>query len=698
MQAIALAAGLGLTVDTVLLIALAEQRNRRVRQGWMMALASSAWCWHAGAAIYFLLESTPVQTAQPVRWAAMSCMVVGLLGMPCSLMHAIVRLATTGWFGAPQRRGYEPFLYAPVFLSVPIALSFHPDPVASFLQQVSPLVLPYLGATTGISLLAAVVLWRAARSSDLPAGRPFLHGLSFTLIAMTITLDVILLIAIPRWPDTYVVCYILLVLLPTPPAILFAYFVLRYGFLPLVVERTVVYGGILAGLVLVHRSLVAPLEAAWHDQVGFDLVWLEIALGVLLIGGYQPFRRRVREAVRYLTSTSVRQFRREVRQLSIDLASRGGNTPDELAAWFVRALQQLSGVAAVQIVVNDRSSEFHREVFTEPLCSRAMLDQITAEWPGKVPVLFADQAPNRRLTEELLRSRVSIMIRTEHESLQNLWCLRATPGGEGWDEEELNALVLLSEQWIAAVRHTIVQAARTAAERRAWQAEKFSALGLLAGSLAHEIKNPLSSIKTLATVALEESPPASEQAESLRLVLQEIDRLARTTQQLLGFVRPETSSSNGRGTDVGQIVKTTTYIVQHRAKQQQVRVTLEMPCVAVLVLASREALQSLLLNLVLNAVEACSAEGTVTVSVASCAATIVIEVRDTGPGIPPEIQDRLFQPLTTTKADGTGLGLYSVAQTVRDLHGEIAVESRPERGTVFRVTLPAFVDVESTTP
>ncbi len=688
MQAVALAAALGLTIDTVLLVALSEQRNRRVRQGWMVALATAAWCWHAGASVYFLLESEPVPTATFLRWFAMVCMVCGLLGMPCSLMHSVVRLATTGWFGAPQRRGYEPFLYAPVLLAVPIAMSLHPDPAVPFLQQIAPLVLPYLVTTTVISFLAAVVLWRASRGSDLPAGRPFLRCLSATLIAMTIVLDCILQVALPAWPNSYVACYSVLVLLPSPPAVLFAYFVLRYGFLPLVLERTVVYSGILVILALIHRSLVTPLESAWHDRVGIEFVWFEIGLGVALIAGYQPVRRRVREAIRYLTSTSVRQFRREVRKLAVDLAAHGGNTPDELAAWFVRALQQLSGVDAVQILVTDAASPFRLEASSQPLCPQELLDHIAAEWPAEQLVLFADQAPTRRLAERLLRLRITLLIRTEYEGLQNLWCLRAIPGGEGWDEEELNTLVLLSEQWVAAVRHTIVQAARATAERRVWQAEKLSALGLLAGSLAHEIKNPLSSIKTLAAVALEESPPQSEQAESLRLVLQEIDRLSRTTQQLLGFVRTDGPSHGGAATDVRPIVTATVHIIQHRAHQQQVQIHFDAPPATIVVAASREALQSVLLNLILNAVEACHAEGTVTVSVRRETSNVIIEVRDTGPGIPAEIQDQLFQPFATSKADGTGLGLYSAAQTIRELRGEIAVESRPDCGTVFRITLP----------
>jgi signal transduction histidine kinase len=692
MPFVLLAAGLGLTVDTVLLVALVERRNRTARQVWMVTLTAAAWCWHAGVGAYFLLDGAPPE-AHHWRWAAMTLMVFGLLAMPCSLLHGVLRLTTTGWFGTPQRRGYEPLLYAPVLLAAPIAVSLPGPSTATFLERVDPLVLPYLGAITAISLLAAMVIWRSSGASGLPAGPRFLRTLSLSLLAMTVVLNVTMLVALPLWPEAEVLWYVILVLLPLPPALLFAYFVLRYGFLPLVLERTLVYGGILAVLGLVHRSAVAPLEATWGNQIGAKLLGLEFALGAALVIGYPPARRRVREALRYLTSGTVRQFRREVRQLSVELAAQGGS--GELLAWFVPALTRIPGIAAVQIKLWESPHGLDREQCSgEPLCTADVVNRLNDELAtANLQALFADQAPSRWSAEELLRARVTAVIRTDYDNLQNLWLIRAAPGGELWGDEELNALVLLAEQWVAAVKHGLLQAARSAAERRVWQAEKLSSLGLLAGSLAHEIKNPLSSMKTLATVALEESDPQSEHAESLRLILSEIDRLAQTTQQLLAYVRPGTPAGGDVPCDLADAVAATLQIAGHRARQQQVALQSAATNGTVRIRAPREALQSVLLNLVLNAIEACPPGGTVTVDVAKNVKSATLAVRDTGPGISAEMQDRLFQPLATTKADGTGLGLYSAAQTVRDLGGEIAVESAPGAGSVFRVTLPLVVDV-----
>jgi signal transduction histidine kinase len=385
----------------------------------------------------------------------------------------------------------------------------------------------------------------------------------------------------------------------------------------------------------------------------------------------------------------VRPFRRDVRQLAVELAAQGGHDPADLLAWFAPGLQRLPGMAEVQVIVAETTGTTRWEQATVELCSSEIVARLLRDWPATAPpAVSADQAPSRWAAEELLRSRVTVVVRTEYEGLQNLWLLRAAPGGELWGEEELNSLVLLAEQWVGVVRHSVVQAARAAAERRAWQAEKLSALGLLAGSLAHEIKNPLSSMKTLTAVALEESDPQSDHAASLRLVLQEIDRLALTTQQLLGFVRSSPSMDSACTTDVVEIVTATLQIVGHRARQQHVELRTDCPDQAVPVPIARDAVQSVLLNLVLNAIEACFSGGLVTVAVTRSVGHVQLAVRDNGPGIASDIQDHLFEPLATTKPHGTGLGLYSVAQTVRDAGGEISVESAPSMGTVFRVTFP----------
>src|SRR5262249_39934349 len=145
-------------------------------------------------------------------------------------------------------------------------------------------------------------------------------------------------------------------------------------------------------------------------------------------------------------------------------------------------------------------------------------------------------------------------------------------------------------------------AERQAAESRAFQSEKLATLGLLAGSLAHEIKNPLSSIKTIATVVSEQLGPDSPNHDDLRVILGEIDRLAATTAELLEFARPPVASG-ARGS-VHLVVERLVRLLRLLALQKRVTVEVQfedqLPCVQ----ADEQTLREIFFNLLSNSIEA----------------------------------------------------------------------------------------------
>jgi signal transduction histidine kinase len=253
------------------------------------------------------------------------------------------------------------------------------------------------------------------------------------------------------------------------------------------------------------------------------------------------------------------------------------------------------------------------------------------------------------------------------------------------NDEAINTLVLLVEQLAGAMNNSVLQSERMHAERRALQNEKLSTLGLLAGSIAHEVKNPLSSIKTIASVLAEQLGPSSVHGEDLQLILGEIDRLSTTTSQLLDFARPTAPNSQNA---LVPVLERTLHIMRHVAGQHDV--TIDGPPQASLpsVTADESSLREIFFNLLSNSIDAAGAGGRVSIDCREEDGYLVTEFRDTGPGIAPEVQDRLFAPFFTTKPQGTGLGLYVVARRVRELGGEIRCHSAVGQGTSFIVKLP----------
>lgn len=430
--------------------------------------------------------------------------------------------------------------------------------------------------------------------------------------------------------DSHRVWIAAIILLPVLPTLWFAYAVIRFGFFPLIVERSLIYGGLLAVAVMLHQSIVRRVEASWQQRVGIDLAVAELVLAIGIILGYAPIRRRVREALRYLLGPGVGFFRERLQRASVDLAARSGESPSQLASWMLDAVQTLFPRQAVQVLVRDEVRQRRWDAGSHellPLEQAAGLCDRLRE--AGLRLTYADQAPTRGDAELLLEQRIVLAVRCEYQTIEGLILIGGQAARSGWGDEELGGLLLLTEQWAGAVSNSLLQTDRQSAERRAWQNEKLSALGLLAGSIAHEIKNPLSSMKTLTAVALEESDPASDHAATLRLVLQEIDRLAGTTNQLLSFVRP----SGAVAADAVEAARQTVQVAGHLSRQRQVILMLDVPDQPLRTVASGEALRSILLNLTLNALEACPPAGRVTVRCRDEGSQILLEVTDTGPGL-----------------------------------------------------------------
>ena len=217
------------------------------------------------------------------------------------------------------------------------------------------------------------------------------------------------------------------------------------------------------------------------------------------------------------------------------------------------------------------------------------------------------------------------------------------------------------------------------------QQEKLSVLGLMAGSLAHELRNPLSSIRTIASLIHEN--PHADHSEDVSVIVGEIDRLTETTQRLLDYARPSDPQAKVIYPDV--IVQRLLHILGHLAKQYHVQLHTDLTASTVSIAGSDAMLSEVLFNLLRNAIEACRdiPLGEVSITSRSVNDWVILTVSDNGPGIEPTIRESLFQPFVTGKTTGTGLGLYIAAERVRELGGTITCTSRHPSGTVFEVRL-----------
>lgn len=217
------------------------------------------------------------------------------------------------------------------------------------------------------------------------------------------------------------------------------------------------------------------------------------------------------------------------------------------------------------------------------------------------------------------------------------------------------------------------------------RADRLTAMGELAAGMAHEIRNPLGSIRGTAEILRDAFPPENRYAEFTRILINEVDRLNKVLEDFLNFARPAGSERNDFKPD--QVLAEVLQLTRQPAAKQQVSIYWdERPLPAAIGAAAQ--FKQVFLNLVLNALQAMGSGGQLWIeSIISPQGQIVLTFKDSGPGIPAADLDRIFNPFFTTRQEGTGLGLAITYRIIHNHGGKIEVANAPEGGAIFTISL-----------
>ena len=271
--------------------------------------------------------------------------------------------------------------------------------------------------------------------------------------------------------------------------------------------------------------------------------------------------------------------------------------------------------------------------------------------------------------------------------------LERQPGG---DEVEL-----ISEEFkrldneLAAARRRLIEEnqRKLQLERRLLHADKLATIGTLASGFAHEIGTPLGVIRARTEFLLINRPDERKLAESLRIIIEQIDRIARMVRMLLDLGRRRESLRVA--SDLRAIANRTVQLLEPEATRRGITVISELGTVPLVVNCDPDQLQQVFVNLEVNALDA-MAEGGGTLHITSApegaSGRVKVCFEDSGPGVPAAIRERIFDPFFTTKdpGKGTGMGLAVSQSIVTEHDGELALEPNAH-GARFTVILPAFL-------
>jgi signal transduction histidine kinase len=229
-------------------------------------------------------------------------------------------------------------------------------------------------------------------------------------------------------------------------------------------------------------------------------------------------------------------------------------------------------------------------------------------------------------------------------------------------------------------------------ERKLRQTDKLAALGKLVAGVAHEIRNPIASIRAnvqLWKKRLEKTPPSEE---SLDMVIDEIDRLNSIVEKWLIFARYRTSSRENY--QINEVIKRAVELMRVEIKNRDIDFSCELEEDIPSVYINPQEIEQVIINLIQNSLDMLSENGSLTVksSYVKENSRIKVEVIDRGPGVPLEIQGKIFDPFFTTKEEGTGLGLAVCYDIITGHKGNIDFETVLGKGSNFYFTLPVNIE------
>jgi len=238
-------------------------------------------------------------------------------------------------------------------------------------------------------------------------------------------------------------------------------------------------------------------------------------------------------------------------------------------------------------------------------------------------------------------------------------------------------------------------------EERERLRDRLATLGEMAATMAHEIKNPLAGIEVMAGLLRRQVPDNPDAQALVKDIIDEAKMANAIVQEMLDFVRPVRLQLERAS--ISEALQSAVSLADAKVQRGAIKVDVQLPAPLPMIQGDRTQLAQMFANLLINAYEALNGRGAVVLSARVLepgeqgalrieseqpVPTLVVDVADTGPGVSPELADKIFNPFFTTKPQGSGLGLAIVRKIVDAHEGRIDVTSTPDRGTCFRVTLP----------
>ncbi|MBA3513068.1 MAG: hypothetical protein H0T77_01665 [Pyrinomonadaceae bacterium] len=445
------------------------------------------------------------------------------------------------------------------------------------------------------------------------------------------------------------------------PSLLLAYYIYRYRYLELIIEESLIVATFATVVLTIYIYGIRTIGDWMTSRYGVrqGVVEALLILGLTLVAA--PMRRWLERRFHRLFEREAALYRDVVARISSH-AGKYKQLPELLH--FVEGLTaEALGFRRVRVMVNreasvdegDRDKPIDHQVGAiEPWMTEVLTISERNGWspvegdPGMVAEGFQIAYPLRR-----------------EDRISGLLLIEGLPGSLTSDARAV--LEVLAGQVAVAIEDCRLVQENIRLERRVAEGERLAVLGQMAATVAHEVKNPLSAIKSIAQVMREDQGLGVEYARDLSLIVGETDRLSQSVTQLLSFARKEVAEEVPL--KIGELIRSAVDLFRANADERLIKLKIQIEVNDELGGTAVASVRDALSNLVLNALHATPDGGEIIVTAKRDGANLCIVIEDSGEGVPAQLTKRIWEPFFTTKQRGTGLGLAIVRKRIEEAGG-----------------------------
>jgi len=646
----------------------------------LLALGVCMVGWHAGNLVITLRSLLGLDVARwtPVMRTANTVAVISITVCYSLLLHVHIHL----WANAAGREltrierlriflSYIPCLF--LFITVP-QIWF--GPYQPMIAKLSVYVLPFAAwvvySLAVVAITELLVARRAASSSE----RRILRTLAFSFIVIAILILTSLGLGLGKGTVAGQYLQTVANLGSLLPSALLAYYIYRYRYLELIIKESLIVATFAAVVLAVYLYGIRRIGEWANARYGLRAGVIEAILILALTLLAAPLRGWLEKRFRALFERETALYRDVVARVGAQ-AGQYRQLPELLSYVESQTANALS-LSRVKIILRPADDEQDESTVAADSQTRA-IEKLLGRSESEDVASFEEGDDLRAAGYQ-----VAYPLRREGRTV-GLLMIEASANALTPDVRAV--LEVLAGQVAIAIEDFRLANENVQLERKLAEGERLAALGQMAATVAHEVKNPLSAIKSIAQVMSEDEALKAHHARDLSLIVGETDRLSKSVTQLLSFASKRPPAAAPCRAD--ELLRSVTRLFGADAGESNISIQCDVRTSSQLNGVQAGAVRDALANLLLNALQATPNGGHVTVESFNEGNEIVFAVIDGGPGVPAEMRGRIWEPFFTTRQRGTGLGLAIVRKRMEDAGGSARlVISQNGKGARFELRLP----------